>query len=136
MEELFLPYNEAIALRELGFYENCLGCYIVDKTTDGDKPHFRLIYKANHPQVLTPIYSQAFKFFREKYNAHHSISRLPQGALDADAKRNNVLKKYAWYISKDSLNPSIPNNGNGKEDTYEKAELECLKELIKIVKEN
>ena len=82
-----------------------------------------------------PIFSQAFKFFREKYNSHHSITRLPQGALDADSKNNKVLKKYAWFISKDDLNPTIPNDGSGKCDTYEEAELACLRKLIKIVKD-
>ena len=138
MEKDFIPYEQALALKELGFDEPCV--YYVDKDNNSYIYNFQ-----THPDefiewcgvnvIPTPILSQAFCFFREKYNSHHSITRLPQGALDADNKNNKVLKKYAWFISKDDLNPTIPNDGSGKCDTYEEAELACLVKLIEIVKQ-
>jgi len=133
MENEFIPYEQVLALKELGFDEPCFGYWNIDPYLP--KPTFNLLKPFEHEWCLpAPLYQQAFRWFREKYNSHHSITRLPQGALDADNKNNKVLKKYAWFISKDDLNPTIPNDGSGKCDTYEEAELECLKKLIEIIK--
>lgn len=137
----FVTYQIALDMKLIGFNELCFGGYYSNqnnvnlwffkeaKNSDRDE-------RVKDGFATAPTYSQAFRWFREKYNAHHSISRVPQGALDADAKNNNVLKKYVWYISKDSLNPSIPKNENDKEDTYEEAELACLQKLIEIIKKS
>lgn len=141
VEKEFVPYAESLELKELGFDEPCFTIYYEDtgRIRTGLSIHIHNAWTYSGTKrletTLAPTYSQAFRFFREKYNCHHSITRLPQKALDVDIKNNKLLKKYAWFISKDDLNPTIPNNGSGKCDTYEEAELACLIALIKIVKE-
>lgn len=145
MEDLikdFIPYNEALELKNLGFNKSCLGYHYTLNGKDWKfaekSEYYRLDDEINIGgkfSLLAPTFSQAFRWFRDLHDTHHSITKLPQGALDAAARNNRLLKKYAWYISKDDLNPSTPSYGSGKCDEYEKAELVCLQKMIEIVKE-
>ncbi len=118
MEKDFIPYEQALALKELGFDELCFGFYNI-------RGFFVPDYKVTKLQIdnlkleeccLAPTFSQAFRWFREKYNLHYKIEPT-------------IKNKYVSYVSKigwefvDMVN------------TYEKAEPECLKKLIEIVKE-
>ena len=52
MEELFIPYEQALELRELGFKDKCIGiCYVVNE-------HIRLIEEDEEGTV--PLFQQAF----------------------------------------------------------------------------
>jgi len=136
MTELFVPYEEAKALRDLGFNEECLTTYLNGELETKEMFFFTHTFRSHKTQefISAPLYSQAFKWFREKHNAHYAISRYPQGAIEASNKNGGNLKKYGWYICKDELNPSIPKDGSGQCDTYEEAELTCLRKLIEITK--
>ena len=65
--------------------------------------------------VTSPTFSQAFRFFREKYDCYHTIQRN---------------KKYVGISYTSVVNFNID-----EFDTYEEAELACLIKLIEIVKE-
>ena len=65
--------------------------------------------------TAAPLYQQAFKFFREKYGLYQFISKEHLGFTYA-----LLDGTYGFHII--------------NFDTYEEAELECLKKLIKIVK--
>ena len=128
MEDLFVPYELVLGLKELGFdEENILGYYrgnrIVDlveyKFTIENYPHIELI--------PAPLYQQAFKFFREKYKLESSIQRMPP---EIYAKGN--VKNYLLYIWAENLNPRGQKTLHF--DAYEEAELECIKKLIELVK--
>jgi hypothetical protein len=73
----------------------------------------------NSPEsCLAPTYSQAFRWFREKYGLYgHTFSI-----------GNNETKKIHFTNNIDSRENVFYN-------TYEEAELECLKKLIEIVKQ-
>jgi hypothetical protein len=142
-EKEFIPYEQALALKELGFDEPCLGYYSKDNPILKFGEGFELVtrryrenvmnyplinsrYKAgnNAPDgyyylTTAPLYQQAFRWFREKYK------------LDSWVYKS---RDYAYFYSilKDSryLSPSIEFN------SYEEAELECLKKLIQIVNNN
>ena len=131
MKEQFIPYLEALELQELGFDEECLATYHKELHT------IIPIYGkfTNQDVIKAPLYQQVFKWFRDEHKAEHTISRIPQGAVEASNKRNKLLKPYSWYISKEDLNPSIPKEGTGFADTYEEAELACLKKLIELINE-
>jgi hypothetical protein len=60
MEKEFVPYQQALELKELGFDEPCLMYY----TDNGE------LYKSNLYGISAPLYQQVFRWFREKYNAH------------------------------------------------------------------
>ena len=127
----FVPYNEALELRKLGFDEPCFGYYepngdfdYIEKDIIKDFPY---LAKNSEWQdlVASPTRSQAFRFFREKYNLHSEI------LLD-----QTTQPKYCFEIHKyeDFGNyEKIENKDWFLYRTYEEAELECIKHLIKVV---
>ena len=71
MEKEFIPLEEAIAFKELGFNEDCLAYYNFDelKINEIKVQHLTGTVRC----YLAPLYQQAFRFFREKYNLRYSI---------------------------------------------------------------
>ena len=131
MEDDFIKYEQALALKELGFNKPCLAMFryplefkmIKNKTgyPSGCKNSKLLIEES----VAAPLYQQAFRFFRDKYNLHAHICYLEDSKV--------------WNVDIYKLNSK---NGGLMNDpmqltgykTYEEAELACLKKLIEIVK--
>ena len=106
MKHEFIPYEEALELKELGFDKECLAFY-----------HKGLLRQANcqgsvDQTICTPLYQQAFRWFRENYKLYHAI----------EFKHN----KHYGYIQNSDFTIWC--------DTYEEAELACLKKLIEIIK--
>jgi hypothetical protein len=124
MNKEFIPYEQALALKELGFDEPCF-CYWY--TQQGSFPSIRtkdIQFNGwkNYldSNTVAPLFQQAFRWFREKYQLHSTITSISQ-------------ESWQWHITK-------PSESLGKlyqEDfyTYEEAESACLKKLIEIVKD-
>ena len=117
MKKEFIPYELALALKELGFDEPCLGWYlpeIVDKGNIASVILGSYINKWNKfgDRLSAPTFSQAFRWFREKYGDYllYSFGVIPHFTIIQN------------LIIEDS------------KITYEEAELECLNKLIEIVK--
>ena len=109
LNKQFIPYELALALKELGFNEHCLASYYhAGKKLD-------ICEYINHGEytVLAPTFSQAFRWFREKYGLYSVIDGLENRQYYKITQLNTYSKEY---------------------NTYEEAELECFKELIKIIK--
>ena len=134
MEKEFVPYEQALDLKKLGFNEPCFGTYNFKKDlyyfpiTNGlfknsDIKHE--YYKHFLDRIASPLYSQVFKWFRDKHNLF--------GCIDV-----SIVKPNHWFIRIDNINTSDyiyhSEDENLLFDSYEKAELECLKKLIEIVK--
>ena len=127
MEKEFIPYEQALALKELGFDEPCLAFYwITGKFYITAEYHNYVGFHKqnqlgdyNYDSISAPTFSQAFRWFREKYNLKGFVS--PVEYLD------DTADTYHWCIYNEY------NSGNDQL-TYEEAELECLKKLIEIVK--
>jgi hypothetical protein len=110
----FTQYPEALELKGLRFDEPCLKWYSsMGKILDSGK--------SNQPPLnhacSAPTYSQAFRWFRKEY------------ALESYIRANlcvDVPKTYQFNID--------DNIDDVWYDTYEEAELACLKKLIEIVK--
>ncbi len=117
MNKEFIPYEQALALKELGFDEPCLGYYI-----DNKFEFFADVRSCNTNSEFgfyptAPTYQQAFRWFREKYGFY-----------------NQIHKRYGWEgIIRNSVNGDIEWN-DGTYNSPEEAELACLKKLIEIVK--
>ena len=112
MNKEFIPYEQALALKELGFnFEDydILGFY---SKKYGVTTHSQLT--KNDEYNPAPLYQQAFRWFREKYNIFTSV---------------DVNYCYKVYFNDEFFEESINYN------SHEEAELECLKKLIEIVKE-
>jgi hypothetical protein len=115
MEKDFIPYQEAFALKELGFDEPCFGHYLMKKF------YLKKYHKQGDGITLRPTYSQAFRFFREKYGIV-GIVKFGTQEFTYNIYNNDAI----GLLTKDSL------DFNG---TYEEAELACLRKLIEIVKQ-
>jgi hypothetical protein len=134
MEKEFVTYELALKLKELGFDESCFGFHskihgLMMVKTSGSSS----LYK-DAGECLAPTYSQAFRWFRDKYGLYSWIQlhngyindsfypELPITFSIMDRKTGNK------YYERD-----IPHNYLYK--TNEESELECLEKLIEIVKE-
>ena len=119
MEKEFIPYPEALALKELGFDEPCFGLYHNDKTF---YPTQCKSHEQFHGQICSaPLYQQAFRWFREKYGLR--IRNYVFVNFSGDISEGFEIFKY----SKDTID-------RVEALTYEEAELECLKKLIQLAK--
>ena len=129
MNKEFCTYNQALALKELGFDEPSFKAYdskgVLQKCTSDywDISSLNRINEAttSNLKVLAPTFSQCFKFFREKYNL---ISYIHPLALLED--------KGIWCYE-------ITDFSNNWDESFnlhspEEAELTCLLELINICK--
>jgi hypothetical protein len=112
LEKEFVPYEQALILKELGFDEPYLGAYY-----HATKEFTVCDCKVHHAQgehtVIAPTFSQAFRWFREKYGLYSVIDGLEGRQYYKITQLNSYSKEY---------------------DTYEETELACLRKLIEIVK--
>jgi len=122
MKKEFIPYEQALELKELGFDEPCFGRYNPDN--DLIVSHTET-YNTDFRKTLftqAPTFSQCFRWFREKYNLDKTIdswTEQPMGDVIWD-------KAYQYYIHGEAYHPYFK--------TYEEAELACLNKLIEVVK--
>jgi hypothetical protein len=125
-EKEFIPYEQALALKELGFDKNCFGYYdikdnnlklfsneLVDASCNSDLKY------DDFKHCTAPLYQQAFCFFREKHGLY-SWTTMELGNKST----------FCWVLSGEHTSTQYAAYFH----TYEEAELECLIELIKITK--
>ena len=136
MEKEFVPYEIALKLKELGFDEPCFATYNSDKKVNRNpshnmedlpiegQPYYWNNSKIYKSCITTPLYQQAFRWFREKYNIEHN--NRPVKKFETDKSREISFYIDGYFIS---------NLRFTTDKTYEEAELECLKKLIEIVKD-
>ena len=108
MKKEFLPYELEVELVELGFKEKTFDVHS-DIITQGFK-----VVKKPTPRIL---FQQAFRFFREKYTLLSFV--------DIDSSYRIYCDDIKFDLDIDSRIFK----------TYEDAELECIKKLIEIAKE-
>jgi hypothetical protein len=151
MEKEFVPYELAVKLKALGFDEPCIAFYlekVLTFHTHGIDPHF--IFKKNSNlwySSSAPLFSQAFRWFRENYNLVHEISWSKyKGGLNFDYDVFSLVlptddelgdeDDIASDKSMETYDSLIDKDFRHKEsDTYEEAELACLTKLIEIVEQ-
>ena len=133
MTKEFIPYEQALALKELGFDYPCVAIYIEGRFMFSGGS---VTYKSGHkyyPKYAAPLYQQAFRWFREKYNLQHEILRsgtkmwlLTIKEIDKVTK-HEVFNGRVYKLEEDNWIEPVD---------YEEAELACLRKLIEIVKKN
>ena len=126
MEKEFVSYNIAVRLKELGFNEPCFGYYYTTNGKDWQfaekSEYYRLDDEINIGykfSLLVPTYSQAFRWFREKYKLYGTPQYFTGG--------------FYCYTINDMKDTKESNKLFTEFETYEEAELACLKNLIKLV---
>ena len=125
-----VPYEESVALSQIGFVQSCW-CAYHDLTWPSKEDEHKLetihsltSYMESHAHqyinpVLAPTYSQAFRWFRDNGKVAEIFSQLLPS------------NKYKWGFKIQGV--------EGVTDgffTYEEAELACLRKLIEIVKQH
>ena len=110
----FIPPAEAQALKELGFNEPCLKHYTHDgwlkfNVNEWGQPASQSEQGPTLGETPAPLYQQAFRWFREKYELNKVI-----------------VKAESWFHTINGCNTQ-----EGFQ-TYEEAELNCLRELIRL----
>jgi hypothetical protein len=123
MEKEFISYEQALALKELGFDEECFWWYDFQKELRKDIHGFNTNskYFMEGSSCSAPLYQQAFRWFREKYKL--------------DGKPEYFLNDWYCFIINDMKEEDTSRRLFTEFPSYEEAELECLKKLIEIVKE-
>jgi len=122
MEKEFIPYKQALELKELQFDEPCLSGY--SKSTEKLEFYSRPLITKDSFTVDAPTFSQIFRWFRKNHGLYSSI-------IFKKSYPDNHVTGLEWYI--------IICGGDGVlfdtdgTYTYEEAELACLKKLIEIV---
>lgn len=135
MEKDFVPYKEALALKELGFDEKCCAIYrdLGDKSKSpytefahvSKKGKMTFLSNSDATWMLTkPTYSQAFRWFRDIRKLDSII--VPSG--DSTGKTNGYYYELIFDFSKENFESETYR-------TYEEAELACLKKLINTIKD-
>jgi hypothetical protein len=127
MKNEFIPYEQALALKELGFDEPCFGGYYSNqdnvnlwffkeaKNSDRDE-------RVREGFATAPTYSQAFRWFREKHNLDSFVKHLYKSTI-----------KVGYYFGIDQYKGvEFQMDFDAWYDTYEEAELACLKKLIEL----
>lgn len=127
-EKEFVPYQESLKLKELGFDEPCIAFYEEDTnklvTFHTDSYQEVTGFICLDRQVNAPTFSQAFRFFREKYGIEPQVKSWEE--------RSNIV----WYYSVQLIGgePSVFRSADCCVNSYEEAQLECLRRLIQIAK--
>ena len=134
MEKEFIPYEQALELKELGFNEPCFAYYLNRKlnifhsTPVNDRINSKTKDIFNSDVIVTPLCQQAFRWFREKYNLCGEVYTVNMGAIDYTFLIRDLYSEDVKYDNFEA------NTGgySGTFNTYEESELECLKKLIEI----
>ncbi len=121
MNKEFVPYEQALELKELGFDEECWCYFINDIFNDSmflKKYEYFEHMNKNIEYTLSPLYSQVFRWFREKYDLMFPINKDDIGQYYFSIPNSDRLLDTKCYCYA----------------SYEEAEFECLKKLIEIIK--
>ena len=133
MTQEFIPYEQASELKELGFDEPCFGWFrstlIPSNFTEffletefgmNESPSDWVNSNFLDKACSAPLYQQAFRWFREKYNLKSWIQEHTTDTFIYEIRPHKLTdyKEGEVYVYK----------------IHEEAELACLQKLIEIVK--
>ena len=127
MENQFIPYEQALELKELGFNEGCIASYTQTLRYDVLEQNGIMWHTVTNEKLkeyekacTAPLYQQAFRWFREKHQLFSWVK---------------VEYEYGGYSCGIYITGVRQSDiANGPYSTYEEAELACLKKLIEIIK--
>jgi len=114
IEKEFVPYQQSLDMKELGFDEPSIKFYWTDEMFVKDFVN-PFNYNKRDNVISAPLYQQAFRFFREKYpDFDFGVGKIYNGNNTYHYHINLIWEYF--------------------EGTYEEAELACLNKLIEIAK--
>ena len=128
MEKYFVTYNQALALKEIGYVDYSWFGSECSLYKHNGKHTFYMNGIGDNTYISAPLKSQVFEWFRDKHNLYHEI------------------RTFAWDYDKKELGFSIRTYLNPIDieterlihsevyETYKEAESACIDKLIEIVK--
>lgn len=132
MKNEFVPYDVALAMKELEFDEPCVAVYYGDYDERDFENGIALEYRESQyyaqkgwlSGLLAPTFSQAFRWFREK--GYETVKKPFYDSLeDLTTYVCDAIRLSDGRVFKTE-----------RKNTYEEAELACLRKLIEIVNQN
>jgi hypothetical protein len=127
MKKEFIQYQQVLELKELGFDEPCFDFYDNNQELFYTHENKEKIHVGDG--VNAPLYQQAFRWFREKYDLQCWPEVTGSNRYSCRYDGNDETgKRWVGYL-KDYNGQSVLYS------KYEEAELACLIKLISIVKE-
>jgi len=147
IEKEFVPYNESLELKNLGFDKPCIAKHtvipedeinwftipeqgITDKTSFGSSKNYNSKSFEEEGTISAPTFSQAFRWIREKHNLHAEPYSIDMGAIEFSFQIRDLYSEEYIYDNFKGAGSCY----SGTFWTPEEAELECLRKLIEIVK--
>ena len=136
MNKDFVPYNESLELKELGFDEECFGYrestfgkekVIIEPSGLITNTNFSKIFGEIRFRLCAPTFSQAFRFFRENHKLQTYID-----FYHSESYFYKIKSQDGRYIG--NIGDIVVQGSPVFTRTYEEAELACLQQLIQIVK--
>lgn len=124
MKNEFVPYDIALAMKELGFSEEL--CYGFYDEMDNNKPKAGISYGTIN---RAPLYQQAFRWFREEYKLSGDVFPVSDDPFKQGGSYHACLTDLSGeeWLGDEEL---------GLHRNYEEAQEACLRKLIEIIKEN
>jgi hypothetical protein len=115
----FVTYEQALALKELGFDDECCGFY---------SDNILYIYEIENKNlcdgaIVCALKQQVFRWFREKHECYANLSSW------IHEEELGIYHEFEIYRVKQYSHGSIRFN------TYEEAENACIDKLIEIAKQ-
>jgi len=131
MQQEFISYDQALALKDLGFNEKSLA-YWFNETPLNPEGQCLVYYRKPYDNVgitngiireygWAPLYQQSFKWFREKHGLY----------VDIFVDDN---KTFGFMITHFTSEGRVDSPVKYNHITYEEAEQACIDKLIEIVK--
>lgn len=134
MEKEFIPYEEALELKELGFDEPCFAYYGISRIyqTEGEimleERQVSMTGNLAEKICLAPIYQQSFRWFRDNYNIYCEINV----DTTTEPKFYFIIKQYEQAQFFDGFREHTMSEVLFR--TYEEAEIYAFRKIIEIVK--
>jgi len=130
MNNEFVPYELALRMKGLGFDEPCLAWYDGRYTSSINENYCKNSEEwLNTIHCATPLYQQAFRWFRDKHNLFGKVYVVNFGADEYSFDVYDLYEEKTKYDNFIGTGTSY----SGTFYTYEEAELACLEKLIKII---
>jgi len=122
MEKEFVTYEQALALKELGFDEDCLRIWKKQIPFNSfDIQDFKIV--GSERCILSPLKQQVFRLFREKYNYWSYVYPYIH---------DKTWHFHVQFYDSDMWGEVFLGNNYSN---YEEAENACINKLIEIAKQ-
>jgi len=131
LETLFCTYDQALALKELGYDEPCFGRFMKESNNlliAHTEKYFMSGIDRKEFFTQAPLKSQVFKWFREEQGIWVTFKYDDCDCVEAD---------ICWYVGKCfryGIGPLFLTDELNDFETYEEAEEACIDKLIELIK--